>query len=42
MDARILLAGVFWLLADALDVLRDSVEISRDGLLVLAGKVAGL
>lgn len=42
MESRIILAGIVWLLADALDILRDSVEISREGLLWLGGKLAGL
>lgn len=42
MDPRILLAGFFWLVADALEILRDSIEISRSALLIVAGKAAGL
>lgn len=42
MDARILLAAVAWIAADVLEILRDSVEISREGCLWAAGKLAGL
>ena len=42
MEPRIIVAGVVWLIADALEILRDSVEISREGLLWVAGKAAGL
>lgn len=42
MDPRILVAGLCWLLADCLEILRDSVEISREALLVAAGKAAGI
>lgn len=42
MDPRILLAALAWVLADVLEILRDSVELSREGLLWLGGKLAGL
>ena len=42
MEPRIIVAGVVWLIADVLEILRDSVEISREGLLWVAGKAAGL
>lgn len=39
---RIWIACALWLLADLLELLRDSVEITREVLLRSAGKVAGL
>ena len=42
MEPRIIVAGVVWLIADVLAILRDSVEASREALLWVAGKAAGL